>query len=68
MNFRELRLAPARDRHRPLYHFVAPANWMNDPNGAFFGRTSITCFTKPTAFGQYEKKWLVLIRSPSAWF
>lgn len=20
-------------RHRPLYHFVPPANWMNDPNG-----------------------------------
>jgi len=21
------------DRHRPEYHFVPPANWMNDPNG-----------------------------------
>lgn len=21
------------DRHRPLYHFLPPANWMNDPNG-----------------------------------
>lgn len=21
------------DIHRPLYHFVPPANWMNDPNG-----------------------------------
>jgi beta-fructofuranosidase len=36
VNFRELRLAFAGDRHRPLYHFIAPANWMNDPNGAFF--------------------------------
>ena len=24
------------DPHRPLYHFLPPANWMNDPNGAIF--------------------------------
>ncbi|HEV8636430.1 MAG TPA: glycoside hydrolase family 32 protein [Chloroflexota bacterium] len=23
----------AGDRHRPRYHFLPPANWMNDPNG-----------------------------------
>lgn len=23
----------AADRQRPSYHFVSPANWMNDPNG-----------------------------------
>ena len=23
----------ARDSHRPRYHFLPPANWMNDPNG-----------------------------------
>ena len=23
----------AEDPHRPRYHFLPPANWMNDPNG-----------------------------------
>ena len=32
----ELREAMAGDPHRPLYHFTAPANWMNDPNGPIF--------------------------------
>ncbi|HSH80828.1 MAG TPA: hypothetical protein VLA19_20045, partial [Herpetosiphonaceae bacterium] len=21
------------DPHRPMYHFLPPANWLNDPNG-----------------------------------
>jgi beta-fructofuranosidase len=25
--------AVAADPHRPLYHFLPPANWLNDPNG-----------------------------------
>ena len=26
----------AHDRHRPQYHLMPPANWMNDPNGPLF--------------------------------
>jgi len=26
----------ASDRHRPQYHFLPPANWMNDPNGPIY--------------------------------
>ena len=33
---RSMREAFRGDRHRPLYHFLAPANWMNDPNGPIF--------------------------------
>lgn len=26
----------AHDRHRPQYHLMPPANWMNDPNGPLY--------------------------------
>jgi len=28
-----LRQSLAHDPHRPQYHFIAPGNWLNDPNG-----------------------------------
>jgi beta-fructofuranosidase len=28
----------AADPQRPIYHFMAPANWMNDPNGPIYHR------------------------------
>src|SRR4051812_5050159 len=28
----------AADHHRPKYHFLPPANWMNDPNGPIYWR------------------------------
>jgi beta-fructofuranosidase len=34
MDFRDLAEGCLeQDRHRPRYHFLPPANWMNDPNG-----------------------------------
>ena len=30
---RNLRRRLVDDPHRPMYHFLPPANWMNDPNG-----------------------------------
>ncbi len=33
---KEIRQAMKGDLHRPIYHFLPPRNWMNDPNGLFY--------------------------------
>ncbi len=40
----EARKRLAGDRHRPLYHFLPPANWMNDPNGLMWWKGSYHLF------------------------
>jgi beta-fructofuranosidase len=39
----ETRRQMATDPNRPVYHFLPPRNWMNDPNGLFFwqGKTHL---------------------------
>lgn len=36
LRFAESRKKMASDRFRPIYHFVSPESWMNDPNGLCF--------------------------------
>ena len=35
-DFDPRRIDLAEDPYRPLFHFLPPANWMNDPNGAIY--------------------------------
>jgi beta-fructofuranosidase len=32
----------ANDRHRPQYHFLAPANWMNDPSRPIYNKGHVS--------------------------
>jgi beta-fructofuranosidase len=43
-----------KDPYRPRYHFVAPAFWMNDPNGPIFYQGEHHVFYQ---FNPYGEKW-----------
>lgn len=42
------------DPCRPLYHFSAPANWMNDPNGTIYHQGKYHLFYQ---FNPQKAKW-----------
>ncbi|PYU97269.1 MAG: beta-fructosidase, partial [Acidobacteria bacterium] len=41
------------DPQRPQYHFLPPANWMNDPNGPLFWKGSYHLFYQHNPNGAY---------------
>jgi beta-fructofuranosidase len=54
-----LRTALAGDPHRPRYHFVSPANWLNDPNGLIQWRGQYHLFYQYNPHGTFSatKHW-----------
>ncbi len=50
-NAMAIRRQLAHDHHRPRYHFQAPANWMNDPNGFIHWRGQYHLFYQHHPFG-----------------
>jgi beta-fructofuranosidase len=49
----------ARDPHRPKYHFVPPAHWMNDPNGLIYWKGEYHLFYQhnPNGIGISMMRW-----------
>ncbi len=44
----------AGDPYRPLYHFLPPANWMNDPNGAIYWKGKYHLFYQYNPNGAFH--------------
>lgn len=44
----------AGDPHRPQYHFLPPANWMNDPNGLIEWRGEVHLFYQYNPHGAFH--------------
>ena len=43
----------AADPYRPAYHYLAPANWMNDPNGTIYWKGRYHVFYQYNPDGAY---------------
>jgi beta-fructofuranosidase len=48
-----LRAKLAHDPHRPQYHFLPAANWMNDPNGPIYWKGVYHMFYQYNPRGAY---------------
>ena len=47
------RLELASDPYRPAYHYLPPANWMNDPNGTIYWKGRYHLFYQKNPDGAY---------------
>ncbi len=49
----------AADRHRPLYHFLAPSNFLGDPNGTIWWKGSYHLFYQYNPYGAFDSSRLM---------
>ena len=55
----EARIEAEKDPVRPVYHLMAPANWMNDPNGPIYYKGAYHVFYQLNPYGvaSANKSW-----------